>query len=104
MLLCLSASADDGDTLRCGKERVRLVGVDAPERGEPGHAAATSALARMLRGRRVVCHALYHDRYRRIVAACTADSIEVGCDLLRSGFVRAVPRYGDCRGRYGVRP
>jgi micrococcal nuclease len=28
--LCLSPSAHDGDTIRCGCERVRIVNIDAP--------------------------------------------------------------------------
>ena len=29
--LCLALSVHDGDTIRCGSERIRLEGIDAPE-------------------------------------------------------------------------
>lgn len=29
--LCLSPSVHDGDTIRCGRERVRIANIDAPE-------------------------------------------------------------------------
>lgn len=35
MLLACLLVAIDGDTLRCGRERIRLLGTDAPEL--PGH-------------------------------------------------------------------
>ena len=35
---CPSAYVVDGDTLRCGRARLRLLGIDAPEL--PGHCAA----------------------------------------------------------------
>lgn len=37
----------DGDTLDVDGKRIRLVLVDAPERGEDGHAAATARLAEL---------------------------------------------------------
>ncbi|TAK52521.1 MAG: hypothetical protein EPO27_01040 [Betaproteobacteria bacterium] len=38
----------DGDTVRCGRERIRLRDVHAPERGEPGADAQRRALQRQL--------------------------------------------------------
>ena len=29
--LCMSPSVHDGDTIRCGRERVRIANIDAPE-------------------------------------------------------------------------
>jgi len=48
----------DGDTIvarrHCGCERrVRLLCVDAPERGEPGYAESAEVLRRLLEGRRL---------------------------------------------------
>ena len=40
--------AIDGDTVRCGRERIRLRAVYAAERGEPGAAEARRALQRKL--------------------------------------------------------
>ncbi|OYZ97482.1 MAG: nuclease, partial [Novosphingobium sp. 17-62-8] len=30
-VLCLSPTVHDGDTIRCGSERVRIANIDAPE-------------------------------------------------------------------------
>ncbi|MCW8085111.1 thermonuclease family protein [Sabulicella glaciei] len=45
----LSCAATDGDTLRCGEERVRLLGLDAPEMS--GRCADESRRARAARDR-----------------------------------------------------
>lgn len=54
----VSAVADgDTFTMRCdGKNvRVRLCGVDSPERGQPGYGKAAGALARLIEGKDVSC-------------------------------------------------
>ena len=40
--------AIDGDTLRCGAERIRLRAIHAPELHEPGGAAARARLAALI--------------------------------------------------------
>ncbi len=35
LITCTSPGIVDGDTIRCAGERVRLWGVNSPERGEP---------------------------------------------------------------------
>jgi len=45
----------DGDTVEVASgEHVRLIGIDTPETGECGYAAATAAMRRMVEGRTVV--------------------------------------------------
>lgn len=52
-------SVIDGDTFRIRTEaqnrKIRLCGIDSPERGHPGFRAATDALANMIRGKQVHC-------------------------------------------------
>lgn len=57
--------AIDGDTLACGTERVRLRGIQAPERGEPGAAEATRRLDGKVRGQRVTLVRHGKDRFGR---------------------------------------
>ncbi|MDA7983132.1 MAG: thermonuclease family protein [Alphaproteobacteria bacterium] len=60
----------DGDTFRTADraEAVRLANVDAPERGEPGHAGATFALRRLIGDKVVSVRAVARDSYGRTVA------------------------------------
>src|SRR5688572_12430183 len=57
----------DGDTLEVDGTRVRLLGIDAPERGEPGSAEATSALLGIIAGREVTCTDTGGRTHRRVV-------------------------------------
>jgi len=49
------------------RERVRLSGCDAPERGRPGSAAATRRLQRRYLGKRVRVDVEARDTYRRVI-------------------------------------
>jgi micrococcal nuclease len=62
-----ACKAVDGDTVRCGKERIRLKGVYAPERHETGGAAAKRSLQRRLDSGQVYVHRYGKDHYGRTV-------------------------------------
>jgi len=86
----------DGDTFDIGRDRIRLWGVDAAERGERGYDEATSTLQSLTRGRSLSCVVKYLDktRDRRCVSLCdVAGSGDLGETLLQSGWVRIRPRY-----------
>lgn len=57
--------AVDGDTVRCGRERIRLREVYAAERGEPGAEAQRRALQRQLDAGGVRIRRHGHDSYGR---------------------------------------
>jgi micrococcal nuclease len=59
--------AIDGDTIRCGKERVRLQGIYAPELREPGGREARERLQRRLESGEVRIERRARDRYGRTV-------------------------------------
>lgn len=98
--------AIDGDTLRAGRERVRLLGVDAPEL--PGHCrrgrrcvagdpvAARVALATAIRGP-VRIQRFGHDHYGRTLAIVEAGGRDVACRQIDAGHAVYQPRY-DRRG------
>jgi endonuclease YncB( thermonuclease family) len=79
VIACTAPKVHDGDTLRCGADRIRLFGVDAPEvrRGkapaEPFADEARELLVSLTRGR-VGCRVVDHDRYGRHVARCWSDA------------------------------
>lgn len=83
---CARPRALDGDTLQCrGGTRVRLRGVDTPERGEPRYREATRELQRRLRGCqvKVVPH---HRSYDRIVGDVLACGVNVGQAMDAAGW------------------
>ena len=99
LIACTAPAVHDGDTLRCGPERVRLFGVDAPEvrRGqtpaEPFAYEARDELIRLTRGR-VACRFVERDRYGRFVGKCwSSASPDVNAALIRSGFATEYRRY-----------
>lgn len=99
---CASPYAVDGDTLRCGKRRVRLQGIDAPEL--PGHCrqgrsctpgdpvASTESLRRLVAGKVLQCAQTDIDSYGRTVARCKAGDLDLSCAQIKAGH--AVHRYG----------
>ncbi len=87
--------ATDGDTIRCGSERIRLLGIDAPEtsghcrRGRtcaPGDPrAATASLSALLRSGSPVIQRVGTDRYGRTLAMVSVRGIDLSCHQLRLG-------------------
>lgn len=86
-----------GDTLRLEGQVVRLRGVEAPDRGDRCQGdldcggAATSALAGLVRGRRVQCALAGHDRAGRPYAVCDASGTDLSRAIVASGWARAQP-------------
>jgi endonuclease YncB( thermonuclease family) len=93
----------DGDTFDLGGVRVRLHGVDAPERGQICRDAqgrdwacgawATGQVRALIGERPLVCHDLGERTHGRVVAACRLDGQDLGAQLVAAGIVRACPRY-----------
>jgi len=85
---CPSAYVVDGDTLRCGSERLRLLGIDAPEIERcprwrvcaPGDGqAAKRSLSLALRFGHVRYEPVTVDRYGRTVAIVWAGRANLSC-------------------------
>ena len=58
-------SAIDGDTLRCGRERVRIEGINAPELEAPGGREARQRLQQRIRSGEIVIERRGRDKYGR---------------------------------------
>ena len=102
LALCLALTVTDGDTLRCGAERIRIAGIDAPEihgcqRNRvctPGDGfAAKRALEAILSRGPVSIERVGRDRYGRTLARVYANGRNVACQLIAGGY--AVQRYAD---------
>ena len=98
------ASCYDGDTCTTTTgERIRLACIDTSElRGkgaEPVPAkAARDHLRGLVVGKEVGIRRITEDRYGRTVAELFVDGINVGVDLLRSGYAEVYKKYaGQCR-------
>lgn len=79
--------AVDGDTLRCGNERIRLLGIDAPEMGScpryrrcaPGNGEASKrSLAAALTGS-IRINRVGYDRYGRTLATVSTGRGDLSC-------------------------
>jgi len=89
----------DGDTIDVlvGSQtrRVRLFGIDSPERGQPWYAKAKSALGRRVFGKQVRVNDVDTDRHDRTVGEVYADNVCVGCELVREGHAWVYRKYTD---------
>jgi micrococcal nuclease len=93
----------DGDTFYVSGQdvRVRLWGLDAPETGTAGGAAATNTLARFISGQVLTCRKRDVDRYGRIVGQCSlSDGRDVTQLMIATGTAREFCRYS--RNHYGT--
>jgi endonuclease YncB( thermonuclease family) len=87
--VCHVARVVDGDTLECsGGVRVRVRGVDTPERGEPGFREAAAELRRRVLGETVVIIPHHHNR-GRLVADVMHRGRNVGAEMDASGWSKA---------------
>jgi endonuclease YncB( thermonuclease family) len=99
----------DGDTLDVRsssgvEERIRVIGIDTPERGECGFDAAAQALSALVGGKTVELVPGARDdrdRYDRLLRYVDVDGVDAGLELIKQGL--AIARY-DSRDGYGRHP
>ena len=99
----LSCQAIDGDTLRCGDERYRLLGIDAPEL--PGHCrngracapgnplASRTALAALVAEKLVRIEVIGRDRYGRFLAIASVGERNLSCAQIESGNATYIAKW-----------
>lgn len=87
----------DGDTvdvrLVSGMIRVRLHGVDAPERDQPHGKASRRMLSQLVFSRTVEIEPVEQDRYDRLVARLWLGETDVNAELLELGAAWVYRRY-----------
>ncbi|MET0813546.1 MAG: thermonuclease family protein [Microbacterium sp.] len=95
-------SVIDGDTIETSAGRVRIIGIDTPERGECGDPQASDAIGRILvEGDPIVLELPAgendQDRYGRLIRyVTTAAGVDIGLMQLQAG--NAVARYDSSDG------
>ena len=99
-------AVSDGDTIRSGQLRIRLHGIDAPERQQQcttpegarwacGNAARDTLKALVATTAALDCQITDVDRYGRLIMRCFAGDVDVGATLVRAGMALAYRRYAD---------
>jgi endonuclease YncB( thermonuclease family) len=96
-------AVSDGDTVKFGRQRIRLFGIDAPEKAQPcddGHwypgPLATKALIAFIGGRPVSCHEVDFDhKNNRPVAVCFAGKDDLQALMVSAGWAWAYTAFSD---------
>lgn len=93
--LAETCTVTDGDTIRCGDERIRLKGIDAPELFSPKcreerrlAERARGRLAELVGGVELRVDRAGRDRYRRTLATVYGPQGDVGAVLVAEGLAR----------------
>lgn len=104
LILCVTVTVHDGDTLRCNGEKVRIENIDAPELPdsprckdaraakawcdfETGY-ASRDALSGFVRGGEVKLERHGTDRYGRTLGRVTVNGQDAGAYLVSLGLAR----------------
>ncbi|MBK5927171.1 thermonuclease family protein [Rhodobaculum claviforme] len=97
------ATIIDGDTLDIAGTRIRIQGIDAPERDQtcegadgtpwPCGARSTAAARDRFEGQTLHCEDLGERTWGRVVARCFKGEVDVAAAMLRDGMARACPRF-----------
>ncbi len=94
------ARAVDGDTIKIAGTSIRIWGLAAPERSEPGGRQATAAMADLLARGPVSCIDTGGRSHGRVVAMCSVAGVDLAVAMIASGWARDCPAYSG--GVYGV--
>ncbi len=100
--LVLPQSVIDGDTIELEGKRIRLFGIDAPEKSQPCQVQeaavacgiiARNALIGFVVGATVRCDREDVDRYGRDVSRCYAEGYDLSASMVRTGLAVAYRQY-----------
>jgi endonuclease YncB( thermonuclease family) len=95
--------AIDGDTLSQDGERLRLLGIDAPEYRQqcerdgsnwPCGREARGRLVKLLGLGTVECRGSERDRYHRLLVTCRAGGMDINGEMVRQGMAVSYGGYG----------
>ena len=99
----------DGDTIDIAGQRIRLLGIDAPEwnqtcrtaSGGPWDCGKTAAarMRELTRDRTLSCRPEGHDRYGRLLAVCRDAKLDIAETLVADGLATATDRYLGAEGQ-----
>ena len=105
------AKVIDGDTIRINNNKIRLFGIDAPEKKQQCQKPwltisiftfnkdyqcgeiSTNKLKMKINNKFVMCKSSNKDRYKRFIAECYKDKINLNKWMVRNGLAVAYKRY-----------
>lgn len=102
-----ACTVTDGDTIRCGNERIRLLAIDAPEM--PGHCArgrncvegdpfaSSDSLRAAMKDQALTIERVGVDRYGRTLGMVYAGRRNLSCAQIEAGHAVYVRRYDNGR-------
>ena len=95
----------DGDSIKNGSLRIRLYGIDAPEleqqctdaKGTSWHCgrAAKRKLENLIKGKPLICNIKGTDLYKRKLAICKLDGLDISQYMVEQGYAVAYTKYSD---------
>lgn len=97
ILTCFVIAIADGDTLtaRCDDQniKVRLHGIDAPEKRQAFGERSKQALATLCFNQQAKIQPITKDRYRRVVAKVECQGKDVGTEQVKAGMAWVYRKY-----------
>ena len=98
------ATVIDGDTIHINNNKIRLLGIDAPEKNqtclhedknwECGK-QSTFELKKIINEKNVKCQTTDIDKYKRYVAICYINNLNINQTMVRKGWAIAYRYYSD---------
>ena len=97
-----NAKVIDGDTIHIGKNKIRLHGIDAPEKNQKCFISndewncgkqSTINLINLIDLRKVKCIIIDKDRYNRDIGDCYVDEININKWMVKNGWALAYRYY-----------
>ena len=83
----------DGDTFVASGQKIRLWGIDTPEKGHPLYKVATLYLETILAEGGLTCKFIDTDRYQRAVMHCRVQGADIGAMMVQMGMARDYTKY-----------
>ena len=105
------AKVIDGDTIKIDKKKIRLFGIDAPEKKQkcrkpwltlsfltfnkdyPCGEISTLKLKNKINNKFITCKSNNLDRYKRFIAECFKDKININKWMVKNGYAVAYIKY-----------
>ena len=106
-----SAVVTDGDTIKINNNKIRLFGIDAPEKKQlcekifltisfisfkkkyPCGEISTEKLKKLINKNIIKCHVKGKDRYQRKLAICFRNKLNINSWLVRNGYAVSYQKY-----------